>query len=431
MRSGGVSPSSVQPIDSDLTTIAAISGSKGDALVHDGTSWVRQAVGADGRRLMADSAQSSGLVWHRDPGYFVHKRGITLSSWEIDPLTGYFRQLPGAWADAADAIAVPPPGHTFANTANLTSAAISGGILTMVHNGSSSDSYSGGTATSPYLKITTMAPPSGLWRWAGRIQLQGTCAANDATRVYLGYGNGRASAGFDILAASASSFSLRAIGDEGVKATPLSGQNAATASTGWCIRLTVDPNTGGVVLEYATGQATEPTTWTTAWRWRSIHLFEGAITGWVLAHVVTRGGAGGASPTAVITPFSERVADPTGRLSTYQPFLGAGYATAAQDFVLYDDVFVGSIADADIASAQETKLAEITNKLPGDASQWAAKIERSNTLATYSGGSFANLGALAVSGTGVWCRVTARSTATSTAAGASIDLRRADFSLAT
>lgn len=40
-----------------------IGTTKGDILVYNGTSWVRQGVGTDGQVLRADSAQADGILW--------------------------------------------------------------------------------------------------------------------------------------------------------------------------------------------------------------------------------------------------------------------------------------------------------------------------------------------------------------------------------
>lgn len=57
-----------QPLDVDLTTIAAIAPTKGRLLVGDGTSWVAVPVGPDDQILTADSAQAPGLKWAASPG---------------------------------------------------------------------------------------------------------------------------------------------------------------------------------------------------------------------------------------------------------------------------------------------------------------------------------------------------------------------------
>lgn len=44
------------------------SGSKGDLLVHNGSNWIQLGVGSNDTALVADSGQSSGVVWKTAPG---------------------------------------------------------------------------------------------------------------------------------------------------------------------------------------------------------------------------------------------------------------------------------------------------------------------------------------------------------------------------
>jgi hypothetical protein len=53
----------IQAQDDDLDAIAAITGTKGDVLVHNGTDWIDLAVGTDTHVLTADSAEASGVKW--------------------------------------------------------------------------------------------------------------------------------------------------------------------------------------------------------------------------------------------------------------------------------------------------------------------------------------------------------------------------------
>lgn len=56
----------VQAYDGDLATLAAITGSKGDIIVHNGTNWVRLPVGTNGQVLEANSAVAEGVNWALD-----------------------------------------------------------------------------------------------------------------------------------------------------------------------------------------------------------------------------------------------------------------------------------------------------------------------------------------------------------------------------
>jgi hypothetical protein len=51
---------------------------KGDALIFNGTAWVRVAVGTDGQVLTADSAQSAGVHWTTPAGSAVTTKGDLL-----------------------------------------------------------------------------------------------------------------------------------------------------------------------------------------------------------------------------------------------------------------------------------------------------------------------------------------------------------------
>ena len=54
---------------------------KGDMIVHNGTNAVRQAVGANGSALIADSSQSTGVKWGNPTGFYDFGNsgtGITL-----------------------------------------------------------------------------------------------------------------------------------------------------------------------------------------------------------------------------------------------------------------------------------------------------------------------------------------------------------------
>jgi hypothetical protein len=52
-----------QPLDSDLTTIAALTPTKGNVMIGNGSSWVALGVGTNGYVHMADSAQTTGTKW--------------------------------------------------------------------------------------------------------------------------------------------------------------------------------------------------------------------------------------------------------------------------------------------------------------------------------------------------------------------------------
>ncbi len=58
----------VQAYDADLTTIAALSPTKGNVIAGNGTNWVALGVGTDSHVLTADSGQSAGIAWAAAPG---------------------------------------------------------------------------------------------------------------------------------------------------------------------------------------------------------------------------------------------------------------------------------------------------------------------------------------------------------------------------
>lgn len=55
--------SNKQPLDSDLTAIAALSNAKGNVIVGNGSAWTALSVGTDGLVLRAKSGASSGAAW--------------------------------------------------------------------------------------------------------------------------------------------------------------------------------------------------------------------------------------------------------------------------------------------------------------------------------------------------------------------------------
>ena len=53
----------VQAYDDDISDIAALTPTKGNIMVGDGTDWVAVGVGTDGQLLTADSGEVSGVIW--------------------------------------------------------------------------------------------------------------------------------------------------------------------------------------------------------------------------------------------------------------------------------------------------------------------------------------------------------------------------------
>jgi microcystin-dependent protein len=52
-----------QPLDSDLTTIAALTPTKGNVMVGNGSNWAALAVGADNTTPLADATEATGVRW--------------------------------------------------------------------------------------------------------------------------------------------------------------------------------------------------------------------------------------------------------------------------------------------------------------------------------------------------------------------------------
>lgn len=91
----------VQAYDADLSAIAGLTGTKGDVLVHNGTSWTDLAVGTNDHVLTADSTQAAGVKWAAAAGggggaqkTFIASQTLTSAAASItfsSGLTGYDR----------------------------------------------------------------------------------------------------------------------------------------------------------------------------------------------------------------------------------------------------------------------------------------------------------------------------------------------------
>lgn len=282
------------------------------------------------------------------------------------------RLAPLTWATALDAIAVPPAGWTLSNSANLDAASVASGVLTMQHD-NSDDAYGGGTDTCPTLR-RTFTPPIGRLQITGRIQISGDLSTNDTVGTYFGYASGRATLGLDFTMTSSTVGSLRVIDDDAVAATPLASQDEATAAVGWCYRITFDTSSGFYLVEYATGAATEPTSWTQVWRNQSANFISGNVGPWNIAHRVSRDN--GASPTGAYTMFAERLW--SNGIPAYTPFLGRGMATTGDTIKLIASANFGAAVTPTIATLR-TMLADAINRLPGDAATWTFGITGSSS----------------------------------------------------
>ena len=63
------SDESYQPLDTDLTAIAALANTKGNVIVGNGSAWTVLTVGANDTVLTADSAEASGVKWATNSGF--------------------------------------------------------------------------------------------------------------------------------------------------------------------------------------------------------------------------------------------------------------------------------------------------------------------------------------------------------------------------
>lgn len=77
----------VQAYDDDISDIAALTPTKGNLMVGNGTDWVAVGVGTDGQLLTADSGEASGVIWAgtavsapSDAEYLVATSDPTLSA---------------------------------------------------------------------------------------------------------------------------------------------------------------------------------------------------------------------------------------------------------------------------------------------------------------------------------------------------------------
>ena len=339
-------------------------------------------------------------------GFAVHlSASLSLGTdYEIAP-TGHIIRRVAAGFDA------DPATNWSRSTTGSTSHTVSGGELTIVHDGSTSDNWFGGTGTAPRMTRTLGTGLFGarlvaVWK----LRMTAANATNDIARVVLSKADGYSSLGFDIQY-NGSAYALRTCIDDGQGAV-VSGVNLTTATTGWWVRIETD-SWGRYLLSYATASGSEPsdTGWTYAALGTTNHLSSALSANWVWAACVIRvSGTGG---TGAFTPGSERVTYASPSLACYVPLGGQGYI-ASTAITTHLDVYVGAVSDANINAAVQAALALALNRLPGDTATWQVAVTRSATTGGYGAASWTGTGAVALTGSGAYLRIQIRATGTTT-----------------
>lgn len=336
--------------------------------------------------LLKLGATGGAAPYERTFGYPCDDLVTVLASsgsghFERDPHTPTLLRLkPQPFADVADAKASPPTLWPLTNSGKLTSASISGGVLTQTHDTTTS-AYTAGTASSPYFSRAFRPPPVGTMEFIFRQTQTTGDVANDVVKAGISYGAGRVTAGALIFATTGGSVFTKRITLNEVVAFSLTGRSAAQAATGWWIRFSVDPISGAVVAHYSE-QAPQPTT-EAEWTWAASTMATGFQTSgsWLYFSTVTRTTGGSGACTGTFQPVHERVYQDTAYQTLYVPLLAAGYPTTSDTLSLIASAGVSAERWTPSITKLRLALADAMNRLPGDAATatWSCTGSDSDT----------------------------------------------------
>lgn len=77
--------SDVQAFDADLTTLGGLAKTKGNLIAGNGTNWAAIGVGTDGMVLTADSSDAEGMVWGQPGLKFIGNiSGVSVAAVDVD-----------------------------------------------------------------------------------------------------------------------------------------------------------------------------------------------------------------------------------------------------------------------------------------------------------------------------------------------------------
>lgn len=435
--------STVQGYDADLTAVAALS-STGLAVRTGSSTWTtRTLTGTAGRLTVTNGDGVSGA-----PTLDLATSGVSAGSYgssnAIPVLTldayGRVTAVSTAATSSSTGIVIAPTALSLGtdyeldadgfvvrknaagfdtsitgwtqSTTGSTSLSASGGTLTIVHDGSTTDQYYNGTSTAPHVRRALGTTLGGsVLTFTFHLAMTAANANFDTLRGVLGSALGRVSIGF-YLEYTGSNFNLKYLQEESA-VTLLSGLSLSTVTTGYWCRVQVD-EWGRYLLHYAAGaSSSEPssTGWTYAARGTSTQLAGAASSAWMWAFPLIR--ISGTGSTGKVTPGTERITPGTLGLTTYVPLGGQGY-TASTTLTTHSDAYIGTVSDSTLNAAVQAALAVALNRRAGETATWEVAVTR-GSAGSYGSDTWTGTGAVACTGSGAYVRIRVRATGTTTA----------------